>query len=89
MKAFVVNRVGDTGFLLTAFLLQRYVGTLDYAAINAAFATSPPPAAIGTAIGVLLLIGAWEIRADSAARGCRMRWPARRRCPRSSTRPRW
>ncbi|MFO1414703.1 MAG: NADH-quinone oxidoreductase subunit L [Burkholderiales bacterium] len=58
VKAFVVNRVGDTGFLLAAFLLQRYVGTLDYAGINAAFASAPPPAAIGTAIGVLLLVGA-------------------------------
>ncbi len=58
LKAFVVNRVGDTGFLLAAFLIQNYAGTLDFQAVNAFFSTSPPSGAVMTAIGLLLLLGA-------------------------------
>ena len=58
LKAFVVNRVGDTGFLLAAFLIHGWAGTLDFPAINAYFAATPPPAALATTIGVLLLVGA-------------------------------
>ena len=58
IKAFVVNRVGDTGFLFAAFLIQAYAGTLDFPAINAFFAATPPAASVTTLIGVLLLIGA-------------------------------
>ncbi len=58
LKAFVVNRVGDTGFLLAAFLLWSTVGTLDFAVIDASFAAAPPAPAVATAIGVLLLVGA-------------------------------
>src|SRR5262245_24954006 len=38
LKAFVVNRVGDTGFLLAMFLIFACAGTLDFQAINAFFA---------------------------------------------------
>ena len=38
VKAFVVNRVGDTAFVLAAFLLNTIVGSLDFQAINAFFA---------------------------------------------------
>jgi NADH-quinone oxidoreductase subunit L len=58
LKAFVVNRVGDTGFLLATFLIWYYAGTLDFQAVNAHFAATPAPAGVMTAIGVLLLIGA-------------------------------
>ncbi len=58
IKAFVVNRVGDTGFLLAAFLIQAVAGTLDFPAVNAYFAATPPAASVTTLIGVLLLIGA-------------------------------
>jgi NADH-quinone oxidoreductase subunit L len=57
-KAFIVNRVGDTGFLLAAFLLQATAGTLDFQAANAFFASTPPAAAVTTTIGLLLLLGA-------------------------------
>ena len=33
-KAFLVNRIGDAGFLLGLFLLVRFTGTLDVAAIE-------------------------------------------------------
>jgi NADH-quinone oxidoreductase subunit L len=58
IKAFVVNRVGDTGFVLAAFLLYTLVGSLDFGTINAYFGAHPPPAATATTIGLLLLLGA-------------------------------
>jgi NADH-quinone oxidoreductase subunit L len=58
LKAFVVNRVGDTGFLLAMFLIWFYAGTLDFQAVNAYFGATPPAAGVMTAIGVLLLVGA-------------------------------
>jgi len=58
LKAFVVNRVGDTGFLLAAFLIFIHAGTLDFPAVNAFFAATPPSAGVVTAIGLLLLVGA-------------------------------
>jgi NADH-quinone oxidoreductase subunit L len=58
IKAFVVNRVGDTGFLLATFLIWTYAGTFDFQAINAYFSDTPPEAGIVFAIGLLLLIGA-------------------------------
>src|SRR5260221_11581343 len=38
LKAFLVNRVGDFGFLLGIALVLMYFGTLDYAAV---FANAP------------------------------------------------
>jgi NADH-quinone oxidoreductase subunit L len=57
LKAFVVNRVGDTGFLLAAFLIQTTAGTLDFPAVNHFFATTPPSSTLTTVIGLLLLLG--------------------------------
>ncbi len=58
MKAFVVNRVGDTGFVLAALLIWFYTHTLDFQAINATFAASGIPLNVMNLIGILLLIGA-------------------------------
>jgi NADH-quinone oxidoreductase subunit L len=58
LKAFVVNRVGDTGFLLATLLIWAYAGTLDFQAVNAYFTDTPAAAGVMTTIGVLLLIGA-------------------------------
>jgi NADH-quinone oxidoreductase subunit L len=59
-KAFVVNRVGDAGFLLGIFLLSTTFGTLNVTQINAAIAGGS--FAVGdtalTAIALLLFIGA-------------------------------
>ncbi len=69
MKAFVVNRVGDFGFLIALFLLWRTAGTLDFAGIQA-YATSEAGrstllgpsgilgASVATLIGLLLFWGA-------------------------------
>jgi len=66
LKAFLVNRVGDFGFLLGIGLVLMVFGTLDYAAVFATAAnyagdTAPIPGmTVGliTAICILLFIGA-------------------------------
>ncbi|WP_298438557.1 proton-conducting transporter membrane subunit, partial [Geobacter sp.] len=58
MKAFIVNRVGDTGFILAAFLIWFFAGTLDFRGINAFLAAAPPSAAVMNTIALLLLLGA-------------------------------
>lgn len=57
-KAFVTNRIGDAGFLLGMFLLQRTLGTLDMDVLNGAFMSSPLPAVSASLVGLLLFIGA-------------------------------
>ena len=56
-KAFIVNRVGDFGFLLAMFLTFRAFGTLDIQAVNAAAPSFAYGAAILTGIGLLLPAG--------------------------------
>ena len=58
MKAFVVNRVGDTGFVLAAFLIYYYAHTLDFQGINAYFGSAVLTPPTMNLIGILLLIGA-------------------------------
>ena len=55
-KAFVVNRIGDAGFLLAIFLIFATFGTLDYTEVFAKAGQLDP--ATATAIAVCLLIGA-------------------------------
>jgi NADH-quinone oxidoreductase subunit L len=67
LKAFLVNRVGDFGFILGIGLVLAYFGTLDYATV---FAKAPSlanetitlwpdtPWMLMTVIGILLFIGA-------------------------------
>ena len=55
LKAFLVNRVGDFGFLLGIGLVLAYFGTLDYVAV---FRDAPAAAAPMTLICVLLFVGA-------------------------------
>ena len=55
-KAFVVNRIGDAGFLMAIFLVFSHFQTLDYAEVFARASSLDPTAA--TAIAVCLLIGA-------------------------------
>src|SRR6187397_2131379 len=39
VKAFIVNRVGDVGFVIGAFLIYIHAGSFDFQAINAYFST--------------------------------------------------
>ena len=57
-KAFIVNRVGDAGFLLGMFVLYQAFGTLDMDRINAAFGVGAAAVVPATLVGVLLFIGA-------------------------------
>jgi NADH-quinone oxidoreductase subunit L len=55
LKAFLVNRVGDFGFVLGIALVLAYFGTLDYQQV---FGAAPKVAAPMTLICILLFIGA-------------------------------
>ncbi len=57
-KAFIVNRIGDAGFLLGMFLLYHTLGTLEMDRINDAFLGTPLPAVSASLVGILLFIGA-------------------------------
>ncbi|HEX7778217.1 MAG TPA: NADH-quinone oxidoreductase subunit L, partial [Vicinamibacterales bacterium] len=57
-KAFVVNRIGDFGFLLGMLWLFAQFGTLDFQAIAAAVASTPVATATVTGITLLLFLGA-------------------------------
>jgi len=56
-KAFIVNRVGDVGFLLAMFLTVKTFGTLDIAEVNAA-APLLAGSAVVTVLGLLYLLAA-------------------------------
>ncbi|HEV8383829.1 MAG TPA: NADH-quinone oxidoreductase subunit L [Candidatus Acidoferrales bacterium] len=61
-KAFIVNRIGDFGFMLGMFLMFKTFGSLDYATVFSGAARMPvePLGAAGvlTAIALLLFVGA-------------------------------
>jgi NADH-quinone oxidoreductase subunit L len=57
-KAFIMNRIGDFGFLVAMFLIWRTTGSLDYTTV---FAQAPTAFAVGgsvvTAITLFLFLG--------------------------------
>ena len=55
-KAFVVNRVGDFGFLLAMFLIVQHTGTVDYLGVFGHLGAVSHTTAL--AISLLLLLGA-------------------------------
>ena len=58
-KAFIVNRIGDFGFLLAIFWTVKVFGTVDFAALQAAIEADPARfAAAATPIALLLFVGA-------------------------------
>jgi NADH-quinone oxidoreductase subunit L len=60
-KAFIVNRIGDFGFLIALFLIIKHFGSLDFSHVFAAVQQLPTEAAGAgtlTAIGLLLMVGA-------------------------------
>jgi NADH-quinone oxidoreductase subunit L len=60
-KAFIVNRIGDFGFLIALFLMIKHFGSLDFTQVFAAVQTLSPEtggAGLLTAIGLLLMVGA-------------------------------
>ncbi len=57
-KAFIVNRIGDVGFLLAMFLTFREFGTLNIAAVNQAALSLAFVSGTITVIALLYLLGA-------------------------------
>ena len=60
-KAFIVNRIGDFGFLIALFLLIKHFGTLNFDKVFQSIAplgAEKAGAGLLTAIGILLMVGA-------------------------------
>ncbi len=55
-KAFIVNRIGDVGFLIAMFLIFQHFGTLDFGAVFAQAPTALTGAA-ATMIALFLFLG--------------------------------
>jgi NADH-quinone oxidoreductase subunit L len=57
-KAFIVNRIGDFGFLVAMFLIFTHLGSLDFETVfTKAPAAFPPGGAAATAITLFLFLG--------------------------------
>jgi NADH-quinone oxidoreductase subunit L len=57
-KAFVMNRIGDFGFLIAMAVLLQYCGTLDVVALNKPEALAKLPADMGLIAGLALFLAA-------------------------------
>jgi len=60
-KAFIVNRIGDFGFLIALFLMIQHFGSLNFTQVFdqvRPFARETAGAGLLTAIGILLMVGA-------------------------------
>src|SRR5438552_3652898 len=60
-KAFIVNRIGDFGFLIALFLLIKHFGSLDFEQLFKSISVLPAETAgagLLTSIGLLLMVGA-------------------------------
>ena len=60
-KAFIVNRIGDFGFLIGLFLIIQHFGSLNFTQVFAQVQPIAPEtgsAGLLTAIGILLMVGA-------------------------------
>src|SRR5256885_3643728 len=60
-KAFIVNRIGDFGFLIALFLMIKHFGTLNFDRVfqfAASMSVENATAGLLTSIGLLLMVGA-------------------------------
>ena len=58
MKAFIVNRVGDLGFLIGIFWILSVIGSADFTKINGFVSSGAMSVSTATIIGLLLFAGA-------------------------------
>ncbi len=56
-KAFIVNRIGDVGFLIAMFLIFANMGTLDFVGVRAGAGALPFGGAVVTAICLFMFLG--------------------------------
>src|SRR3954467_5567391 len=56
-KAFIVNRIGDFGFLIAMFLMFVHLKSLDFVHVNAAVAGTAVGSLVVTAICLFLFLG--------------------------------
>jgi len=56
-KAFVMNRIGDFGFLVAMFMLFAHLGTLDFAAVSGRAAELGEGGAVITVIALFFFLG--------------------------------
>ena len=56
-KAFIMNRIGDFGFLVAMFLIWQHTGSLDYTTVFAQAPTALAGGGIATAITLFLFLG--------------------------------
>ncbi len=57
-KAFIVNRIGDFGFLIAMFLMFAWVGSVDFRSVSHAASTGQMTPGVITAVCLLLFLGA-------------------------------
>ncbi|NMC62306.1 MAG: NADH-quinone oxidoreductase subunit L, partial [SAR324 cluster bacterium] len=57
-KAFIINRIGDVGFLLAIFLIIKHFGTIDFYQLSKIFSESSGNSGILTFIALCLFAGA-------------------------------
>jgi NADH-quinone oxidoreductase subunit L len=57
-KAFIMNRVGDLGFLIGMFFIFYYTGSLEYTKVNQALQLGAMIPALTFAASILLFLGA-------------------------------
>jgi len=57
-KAFIVNRIGDMGFILGLLFIVLLVGSPEFSAVNKAIGEGAVPQAMATVIAILLFVGA-------------------------------
>src|SRR5690606_14394411 len=64
-KAFIMNRVGDLGFLVGMFFLFFYTGSLEFSKVNSFLAAGKLPEYLILVVALLLFVGAMGKRAQT------------------------
>ena len=89
-KAFVANRIGDLGLIIALGLMFATFGAVGLRRPCSAAPTAAPARARSRRSGSCCCWPpAASRRSSRCSPGSATRWPARRRCPRSSTPPPW
>ena len=83
-KAFIVNRIGDAGFLLGMFTIAWYFGSVQYTQVNEMARSGQVPDRRSSGLPrpacCCLSALAASRRSSRCMSGCRTRWKVRRRC---------